>query len=176
MSLRGSDYAVCDEFSVWVSSWGEDYSGSDPIVAERSMYFDYGGIRGGHQALGVSTPWYEWYFAEGYTGDGFDEYLCVYNPGYVSTARVMLELVDEEGNLVERELTLPSEGRVTVKVNDIIPDRAVSAKLKAVDNITFVAERSMYFSYGDGIEGGHVSGGVRSPSESWYFAEGYSSP
>jgi hypothetical protein len=40
-----------------------------PVVAVRSMYFDYQGRRGGHAAPGSSVPFTHWYFAEGYTGD-----------------------------------------------------------------------------------------------------------
>ena len=51
------------------------------IVVERAMYFDYYGRRGGHAALGVQQTSTGWFFAEGYTGPGFDEYICVLNPG-----------------------------------------------------------------------------------------------
>ncbi len=39
-----------------------------PVVAERSMYFDYNGKSGGHNSIGVTDPSSSWYFAEGYTG------------------------------------------------------------------------------------------------------------
>jgi hypothetical protein len=39
-----------------------------PIIAERSMYFDYKGRNGGHAACGVPATSSVWYFAEGYTG------------------------------------------------------------------------------------------------------------
>ncbi len=41
---------------------------TQPIAAERAMYFDYKGWDGGSDSRGVNTPQKEWYFAEGYTG------------------------------------------------------------------------------------------------------------
>lgn len=172
-TLNAADYISCDEFSVWVSSWEEEMEESLPVVAERAMYFDYGGIRGGHQAMGTQEPWYEWYFAEGYTGPGFDEYICIYNPGWVGRPRVQLDLIDELGNVQTTELLLPESGRATVKVNDLAAGKSVSARVKAVDNVTIVAERSMYFDY-RGRRGGSVAPGVMKPANRWYFAEGYS--
>src|SRR5450759_2788675 len=53
---------------------------SAQFLAERPMYFDYAGKwDGGHCLLGTSAhP--TWYFAEGYTGPGFDEWLCLWTP------------------------------------------------------------------------------------------------
>lgn len=57
-----------------------------PIVAERSMYFDYHGKwNGGHAVVGAPNPSGTWYFAEGTTRDNprdgsFDEWLCIANP------------------------------------------------------------------------------------------------
>jgi hypothetical protein len=38
-------------------------------------------IRSGDAALGVPVPATRWYFAEGYTGTGFAEYLTIANFG-----------------------------------------------------------------------------------------------
>ncbi|MHB8896639.1 MAG: hypothetical protein ACYC99_15880 [Candidatus Geothermincolia bacterium] len=173
-TLDARDYISCDEFSVWVSSWQQEMDDTLPIVAERSMYFDYGnGITGGHQALGVEEPWFDWYFAEGYTGPGFDEYICIYNPGWVGKPRVTLDLTDEQGEVQTFEYLLPESGRITVKINDLAPGKSVSAHVKAVDNVTIVAERSMYFNYAEARKGGSVAPGSPAPATRWYFAEGY---
>ncbi len=51
------------------------------IVAERPMYFDYQGKwTGGHDVLGANAPSKSWYFAEGTTRAGFDQWLCLQNP------------------------------------------------------------------------------------------------
>jgi N-acetylmuramoyl-L-alanine amidase len=38
-----------------------------PLVVERSMYFNYQGKFGGHNAMGTTEPALQWYFAEGCT-------------------------------------------------------------------------------------------------------------
>ncbi|MBU1672699.1 MAG: hypothetical protein KKF41_11285 [Actinobacteria bacterium] len=195
-TVKADDYVESDEFAIDVSSWVDPWEDSEPIVAERAMYFDYNGIEGGHQALGAvdwSTcvfdeaeaggrpggagfhDWYELYFAEGCTGEGFDEYICLYNPGSMTTPRVALELIDDSGRHETYEYVLPRNGRTTVRVDDLAAGRNVSARIKVVEgNTTIVAERSMYFDYGDGIRGGSVAPGVPRPALEWHFAEGYS--
>lgn len=170
-SLRVNDY-VKGDISIWASSWVDPMENSIPIIAERSMYFDTGVVEGGHQAVGCQ-PAYEWYFAEGYTGPGFEEYICIYNPGYVGKTKAKLELTDEWGEVRDYEVELPSSGRTTLKVNDLWPGKSVSAHVKAIDNVTIVAERSMYFKYAGGRSGGSVAPGVVKPATTWYFAEGY---
>ena len=43
-------------------------TGGRGVVAERAMYFNYYGRRGGHASQGITQPSAIWYFAEGYTG------------------------------------------------------------------------------------------------------------
>ena len=53
-----------------------------PGVAERAMYF--GGppaFKGGHESAGVTAPSTTWLLAEGATGDGFDTFILIANPG-----------------------------------------------------------------------------------------------
>ena len=50
------------------------------------MYFDYMGTgahhwAGGRDTIGATAPSFNWYFAEGYTGEGFEEWICIQNPG-----------------------------------------------------------------------------------------------
>ncbi len=51
---------------------------------------------GGHCVIGASAPRDDWFFAEGYTGDGFEEWLCIQNPGR-STANVTITYYPEGG-------------------------------------------------------------------------------
>jgi hypothetical protein len=56
------------------------------VNVERPMYFNYYGATtgwadGGHNAVGAVTAEYSWYFAEGTTRPGFDQYLTIQNPG-----------------------------------------------------------------------------------------------
>ena len=51
------------------------------MVVERPMYFNYNSVYpGGHDAVAASSPGTSWYFAEGTTLPGFDEYTTVLEP------------------------------------------------------------------------------------------------
>src|SRR5207249_12098937 len=57
-----------------------------PIVVERPFYvngysFGAGPIADGHVAFGTNAPATQWYFAEGNTLSGFNEFLALQNPG-----------------------------------------------------------------------------------------------
>ncbi len=56
------------------------------------------------------------YFAEGYTGEGFQEYLCLGNPDDTeATAEITYLFVD--GSTRPGEVTIPPDSRATVDVN-----------------------------------------------------------
>lgn len=141
------------------------------IVAERAMYFDYGGIRGGSCALGSTRMRKEWYLAEGYVSDTFDEYVLVSNPED-ATASIKFTLIGSGGILKEIHTRVPAKSRHTLKVNDHVSNSDVSVRITSKNGVKLVAERAMYFDY-EGIKDGHAAGGIPAPSTIWYFAEGY---
>jgi len=144
-----------------------------PVAAERAMYVtDPGGGRGGSCASGAVLSRDEWYFAEGYTGPGFDEYILVFNPGKRDViARLTLYPAAGEQRDFSRELA--SGERWTVRVNDVpgFDCAELSARVSS-EGGGVVAERSMYLDSGD-VTGCHGEQGVPWPSSTWYFAEGY---
>lgn len=146
---------------------------STPIIAERPMYFDYNlKWQGGHVVMGVNQPTTEWYFAEGYTGTGFEEWLCIYNPAD-SPASVDIEYQGEnsQGNQ-SLTIQIDAKSRYSQYVNQVVgPDRNISIKLKS--NLPVVAERPIYFNYSGKWQGGSAAMGATRASAKWYFAEGY---
>lgn len=149
-----------------------------PVVAERPMYFNYGGSwGGGHIAIGANAPNANWYFAEGYTAAGFDEYLTLQNPSAVTaTATINYQL--DTGPMAPILMTLPPKSRSTRTVfngsTDVGRGHEVSTKITSTAPI--VAERPMYFNYGGLDDGGHDVVGANSPATAWSFAEGYTGP
>ncbi len=142
-----------------------------PVVAERPMYFDYHGVtRGGHCALGANQAGTDWYFAEGCTRPGFEQWMTVENPGE-DAASVTLSYMLEGGGSRQQRVSVPGSSRTTIDVNGFLgPGQDVSTRLHS--GLPVIAERPMYFSYRDGISGGHISPGAPAPATSWYFAEG----
>jgi hypothetical protein len=138
-----------------------------PVRVQRSMYFNYGDIGGGHTSFPVS-PSGTWYFAEGYTGPGYDTYLLLFNP-QTEAAQAVVDWMTPDGASA-RSLTVPALSRRTVRINDYLPDSEVATSLNADRPI--VAERAMYFDSA-GRTGGSDSVGAAAPAREWYFAEGY---
>ena len=148
------------------------------LAMERPIYFNYGLSRGGtstgsHCVTAAPAPASAWYFAEGYTGRDFDEYLCVLNPS-ASAARLTFKFQTPASEEV-RTGWVPARSRQTFKVNDLLgADRESSLALYSSQPV--VAERPMYFSYastwGAMLTGGHCVMGATALSGSLYFAEG----
>ena len=101
------------------------------------------------------------YFAEGYTGVGFQEYLCLGNP-QPQDARVAITYLFPDATALNRIVVVPAESRLTVFVNaDVGADRDVSVALESDREI--MAERPMYFIYNGAWRGGHNAMGTPSP-------------
>src|SRR5439155_904534 len=99
------------------------------VVAERAMYFSYGGGDGGHVSLGAAHPSLRWHFAEGSTS-GFDTFYAVGNPN--ATAAAVTVLVRTGG------------GQVVTRQPGL--DRTEFASLVEAA-APVVAERVTYFRY-----------------------------
>jgi hypothetical protein len=150
------------------------------IIVERPMYFTYGdGITGGHNVVGASALQTRWFFAEGFTGEGFDEYLTIMNPGEAGTATITY-YVEGQG-MTDRSVPLPARGRTTVVVHDDespanpggLGRRSVGHSTRVVTDVPVVIERPMYFHYNGTIDGAHNVLGVTTPRTTWNFAEGF---
>jgi poly-gamma-glutamate capsule biosynthesis protein CapA/YwtB (metallophosphatase superfamily) len=129
---------------------------------------------GGHDVMGCTAPSRTWYFAEGTTRSGFNEWICLLNPsGRATGAHLTFMLAD--GKTVRKDYTLKPGSRTTVDVGNEVPRGIdVSAKVEADDPV--VAERPMYFRYNGTWTGGHDVVGATAPERTWYFAEGTCRP
>jgi hypothetical protein len=132
------------------------------IVAERPMYFRYGGsIDGGHDVVGVTAPKARWLFAEGYTGAGFDQYFTILNPGG-GAVQVTITYYLSDGGVRERTVAVGPTQRRTVAVHGDGAGIGRGAAAAAVVESTggpVVVERPIYFRYGADITGGHTAAG-----------------
>ena len=100
---------------------------------------------GGHDAAGVTTPATTWYFAEGCTREGFDEWLCVMNP-LGEPAVLDISFLTPEGNEFQLQAPVAPLSRYTLNVADVVGE-GQDVSLVVESDIPVVAERPMYFNY-----------------------------
>jgi len=110
-----------------------------------------------------------WYLAEGYTGGGFEEFICIGNPNSWKTKVILTYMIEGQDSQTQ-EFQIEPQSRTTVKVNDVIgPDKNVSATVEGYHGDSVIVERAMYWS---GRRGGHCAPAVSTPATDWYLAEG----
>jgi len=157
-------------------SFGIVVEATQPIVAERAMYFGNSPsilIAGGSVSAGAPDAFRSWFFAEGATGSFFDTFLLIGNPGG-APANVTLTYLLDNGQTVTTNKVVPANGRLTVVAKDDAPALASAAFATSVtSDVPIVAERAMYW-VGDPAPWteSHDSLGVAAPGTKWVLAEG----
>lgn len=142
-----------------------------PVVVERPMYFNYyGKWAGGSIESGIAQLSTKWYLAEGATQPGFEQWISLMNPNAQGT-NVKITYMFKGGATQVQNVPMPPTSRETVMVNKVVGDnRDVSALVESSQPI--IAERPMYFLYGNKWPGGHTQAGALAPANSWFLAEG----
>lgn len=111
-----------------------------------------------------------WFFAEGYTGGSFEEWLTIQNPN-PGWATLDVTYYVNGGAPIQRQHLVAPTSRYTINVNmDAGADLEVSTAIAA--NEPILVERPMYFNYQGAMEGGHIVMGSPYVAQDWYLAEG----
>ncbi len=111
------------------------------------MYFNLlgGELAGGHCAVGVNAPAKKWFFAEGYTGPGFDTFITVQNPGAVA-ANINVTYYVLGGTPINRTHTVEPHSRFTIGAgNDAGEGLSIAVHVSSDQPV--ICERPMYFFY-----------------------------
>jgi hypothetical protein len=152
--------AAGSRFNVWVNTEPEltrtDCSAvirstnGVPIIVERAMYLDSGGLMfgAGHESAGVTEPAPAWFLAEGATGPYFDLFVLLANPG-LGPAHVTATYLLPSGATLIKPYTVAPESRQTVWVDledARLADTAVSTTLVA--DVPILVERAMWWPGG----------------------------
>lgn len=158
-----------------------------PVVVERPMYFSTsraninGAVTGAATVIGAQATGTDWLFAEGYTGQDFNETLVLANfdPTLTATATVNLEY--SNGTVYPTTVKVPPQSQVFFNVNNaaataiassVATTTEVSAEVTSDNPI--VAQRTEYFRFGGHIPGGSDVMGLAGPAKTSYsFSEGY---
>ena len=132
-------------------SIGEHIASSQPIVVDRQMFFNYQGtIPGSTAIVGSQGSQSQFYFAEGYTGTGFSEYLTIVNPATNSSAETVTIRYLIQGG-APKTVTLPQPLQPGQRWTEIVnrnvgANQQVSAEVTA-NTGTLIVERPMYFDF-----------------------------
>ncbi|MBU1670881.1 MAG: hypothetical protein KKF41_11860 [Actinobacteria bacterium] len=157
------------------TSQGTPYPGWEtPVIVEHDV--DYlGAYMPGECVVTWKIGAFNWE-SIGYTRicdpPNFSTYILLANPND-QAADVDLTFMLPGGMTKDHSVSVPAEGRETVFLNELLPAVDVSTTVSVEATLPIIAERSMYFDYLGSYEGGHDCAGMTSPSDTWYFAEGY---
>ncbi len=127
-----------------------------PILAERFISFKYVGsagpsgasatIPGANDVLGTNAPGNLFYFAEGFTGAIFAEYLTIENPDPTNTATVQVTFLPSNGHApIIKVYQIAHSSRFTLFTNTVMSNQAFSMVVES--NVAIVAERPIYFIF-----------------------------
>lgn len=151
-----------------------------PIIAERAMYLSNGQtFSAGHESAGVVRASTSWYFAEGATGNYFDEFLLLANPDSRS-ADVRITYLLPSGQTLAKTYTVAAGSRANIWVDREqfngqarLADTAVAAVVSSTNGVPIVAERSMWWPGSAGTwQEAHNSPGSVSSGPRWGLADG----
>lgn len=130
-------------------------AGAD-IVAERSVFFG-AEPRGSFATQGSPALATVWQLAEGSTAPPFDEIIAIVNPN-AQDAAVTVDFQLETGQVVTRTFTVGAQRKLTINVDAIIPNAALSATVRT--SLPTVVERTMLI-FKLGSVGAHNTIGIR---------------
>jgi hypothetical protein len=161
-SFNAGSYVQAYDLATIVSSEGGD------IVAERAMYGN--GRTWATCSVGTETPSSTWYLAEGSTGEGFETWVLVFNPGDAPVS-VDLTLMTSSSKLKPEALAgvaIPANSRRSFNLGEFVTDYDVSTLVTST-GAGVIAERAMYDT---GRTWATCSIGAAAPATTWYLAEG----
>lgn len=104
------------------------------------------------------------YFAEGYTGDGYHEWVSLLNP-QPRPLRAQIDIFRADGATRTFAVSLGPLARRSLDLNLLAPRASTALRVEA--DAPAVVERALFTG------NGHVVAGVGRPSHHWYVAEGY---
>jgi hypothetical protein len=113
-----------------------------------------------------------WYFAEGYTGPGFEEWILIYNPpsdqgGTGEPVKIDMKFYGPNGYIGFYAPSVMPGQRLSVNVNQVMLDMFgysgdVSIVVRSLS--PFICERALYFNYKGQWTGGSQSSGYSTSS------------
>ena len=187
--IKTYDVPANSRFNIWVDLEDPRLAQTDvsavvtstngvPIIVERSLYLAAGGLAfgAGHNSAGVTAPSTTWFLAEGATGDYFDMFVLIANPGS-TPADVRGTYLLPSGETVEKTYAVPANSRFNIWVDledPALASTAVSATYVSANDVPIIVERSMWWPNlaTTGWQEAHNAFGTTSTGSRWALAEG----
>ena len=122
--------------------------GSQPIIAERSMYWDNGTGEACHDSIGMSMAHKTFSLPDGQTSEGRETWTLVQNPNSTNvTVEISYLTPNGQGNVVKTE-TIPANSRRTFNMleHSGINGRAAIMVTSKTAGKKIMVERAMYWN------------------------------
>jgi len=153
-----------------------------PIIVERAMYLTRAGqqFAAGHESAAVPAPAVDWFLAEGATGQYFDLFILVANPGPVD-APVEVRYLLADGRTFTKQHIVPASSRYNIWVDEediggvkALADVAVSTTIKSINAVPLIVERAMWWPGPTAAtwHEAHNSPGATTTGLRWALADG----
>lgn len=176
-AARRTVWVNVEDLDVASAEVATSFAADGGVVIERAMYATRGGVMfsSGHAGKGSTAPSTSWWFAEGATGDYFDAFVLLANPG-VTDAHVRLRYLLSDGPPLERRVIVPALSRVNVWVDTehpLLEHAEFGVEVASANGVPILAERAMWWPGNPGAwYGTHVAAGATSPARRWVTADG----
>ncbi|MCG2794587.1 MAG: S8 family serine peptidase, partial [Actinomycetia bacterium] len=122
-------------------------TGSQPIIAERAMYWDNGTGEACHDSIGLSSSHTTFYLPDGQTSDGRETYTLVMNPNDTDvTVEISYLTPDGTGNVTFTETITASSRKTFSMVDKGINGRAAVMVTSKTSGKKIMVERAMYWN------------------------------
>jgi len=119
--------------------------GSQPIIAERAMYWDNGTGTAFHASIGLPSPHMTFYVPDGQTSNGWETWTLVENPNPAAVTVRITYLPQGGGTPVSFTDEIPPGTRASYSMADKIPSGRASIMVQSLDGARPVmVERAMY--------------------------------
>jgi hypothetical protein len=186
---RTYSVAPLSRITVWVDTVAPELAAVDvsatvevlsgpAIIAERAMYLGAGGrtFGAGHASAAARAPTQNWFLAEGATGDYFDLFVLIANPGS-QAASVRAQYLLPSGQVVTKSYVVEPRSRFNVWVDredTRLADTSVSTVITSTNGVPVVVERAMWWPGPSGVgwREAHASAGSTQPALDWLVSDG----
>jgi hypothetical protein len=147
-TIRVNDVSPANGYSLDVSN--TDFStgvhGSQPIIAERAMYWDSGAGEACHDSIGMSAPHTTFYLPDGQVSPDVETWTLVQNPN-AAPVQVEVTYLSPDGTTNQTfTATIAANSRSTFNMAEAgVDGRAGVVVTSKTGGMKIMAERAMYF-------------------------------